>query len=643
MNHGLSKQTYRIILNFVAINLCLLSFSCLLCAEGTKQLAPNAADRVYLYMNSSTYNNFGRYDGIPDQRLFIHIANPNSEQVYLGFSVPVNSGHYPCNGASPIEAFFRIKDPTGRVVYPIQGSPNGQLLNVSTANITSYNQAVAGPQPVAGAAGYVPFIFDPAGLPAGDYYIEFSRISDRAAIDNPIPIEWFDITVASKTTNPVAIDGRLFARNWAFFTPSLSCGSHPTYTWFDRPFNGQFYVYTDQNIVTLVDFNGAGFQPAAFNVVFNDVGTTRTGNVIEDRKSIARSPSGEAQHRIFLNDPDISIYPTGVLGEYFITPIFITCENGVACVEISVTEPGQIDVLVDLDRASGDFIYDINSRDVLLAFQVTPEPDESPPYLRCIPWDGRDGFGQKVGNVEALQATSLLTRYTQGIYHFPIFDAEYMLSGFDVTTIRPIPNNGSPKKLYYDDSNMSESYGIGITQPKQNPFNGCNTPCHPWTNSNFGNDNTINTWFFAREEYELQLELGSCPIIAINDTTVMAVNTDTTIQILANDVGTDNIDTTSITIGFPPINGLTVFDSINLVANYTPTKGFIGQDSFTYVFCYSILPVRNLCDSATVYITIEPISENCLNNFDDDGDGLVDCEDPDCLPKVPSTIFRKKG
>lgn len=642
MNHWPKKSRYRRIYRFLTFSLSFLSFIATLFAEGTKQLAPNPADRVYLYTNSSTYNDFCRYDGNPDQRLYIHIANPDLEQVYLGFSTPVDSGHHPCNGSSPIEAYFRIKDPTGRVVYPIQGNPNGQLLNESTANITTYNQTVAGPQPIVGSTGYTPFVFDPSGLSAGDYYIEFSRTSNTVSLNNPVPIEWFDITVASKTDNPVAIEGRLFARNWALFTPSLSCGVNPTYTWFDRPFNGQFYVYTDQNIVTAVNFNGAGFQPAAFNAVFNDAGTTRIGNVIEDRKSIENSRTVAAQHRIFLNDPDFSIYPSGMLGEFFVKPIFITCENGSACVEVALTEPGQIDVLIDLDRRSGDFIYDIDSKDVLIAFQVKPELGEAPPYTRCIPWDGRDGFGEKVGDIKAIQTSSLLTRYTQGIYHFPIFDAEYMLTGFDITTIRPIPNNGSPKKIYYDDSNITTSYGAGVTQPKQESFNGCSTPCHKWLNKDFGNNNTINTWFFAREEYELQLELGNCPITPINDTTIMFVNTDTTVQVLVNDLGTENIDTTSIALGVSPVNGLAVFDTINLIANYTPNKGFIGQDSFTYVFCYGVLPLRNLCDSATVHIKVEPVKENCLNTYDDDGDGLIDCDDPDCLPSKPITIFRKR-
>lgn len=611
-------------------------------AEGTKQLSPTTEDRVFLYTNSTTYNNFGRYDGDESQRLFIHIENPDNEQVFLGFSQPVGSGHYPCNNATNIEAYFRIKDPTGRVVYPQKDNPNGQWLGATSHNIFSYNQVVAGPNPIVGATGYTPFIFDPTGLPSGDYYIEFSRQSDAVSLNNPVPIEWFDITVATKTATPQAINGRLFAKNWALFTPSTSCGTNPDYTWFDRPFNGKFYVYTDQNMVAEVDFTGAGFQPAAFNAVFNDAGTTSTNDVIEDRKSRNDIRSSAFQHKIFLNDPDINVYPSGVLGEFEIRPLFIVCENGTSCVEIVTTEPGQIDVLVDLDTTSGELIYDIGSADVLLAFKIEPQPGETAPYVRCIPWDGRNGFGEKVGNVDDIKNITLLTRYTQGIYHFPIYDAEFVLNGFDVTTIRPIPNNGSPKKVYYDDVNVPDNYGVNLNYLKENPFNGCNTPCHSWTNKDFGDLNTINTWFFAREEYELRVELGDCPMVAIDDSVIMPTNTTDSVMVLNNDLGTENIDTTSISVGFPPLNGLASFDSVSLIAHYEPNPGFIGQDSFTYVFCYGILPVRSLCDSATVYITVEPKPEDCFNTFDDDGDGLVDCDDPDCLPAQP-IIRRKKG
>ena len=125
---------------------------------------------AWRFCHASWHSDFGRYDGSDDQRLYIHIDNPETEQVFLGFSQPVGSGHHPCNGSTGITGFFRIKDPTGRIVYPIIDNPNGQILDATTSNISSYNQSVAGPAPIAGASGYTPFVFDPSGLPAGDYY-----------------------------------------------------------------------------------------------------------------------------------------------------------------------------------------------------------------------------------------------------------------------------------------------------------------------------------------------------------------------------------------------------------------------------------------------------------------------------------------
>lgn len=622
--------------------LLLLFLSTLLFAEGTKQLVPNQGGRVYLYTNATVYNDFGRYNGTDGQRLYIHIENPNTEQVFLGFSRPVSSGHHPCNGSTAIDGYFRIKDPTGRVVYPIKDNPNGQVLNATTSNITTYNQAVAGPKPINGATGYTPFVFNPTGLPAGDYYVEFSRVINTVSLNNPMPIEWFDITVATKTPAPSAINGRLFARNWALFSPSISCGTNANYTWFDRAFNGTFFVYTNENIVTEVDFNSAGFQAAAFNAVFNDAGTTRTGDVIEDRKSRDNIRSSAAQHRIFLHDPDINVYPTGVLGQFSSSPVYFACENGTACVEVVATEPGQIGVLVDLDRTSGNFIYDDGTKDVLIAFKIDPLPNEKAPYIRCIPWDGLDGLGNPVPDIEDITNIAMLVRYAQGIYHFPIYDAEYMVNGFDVTTIRPLPNNGSPKKVYYDDSNIPNNYGVGINIPNINPFNGCNTPCHYWTNYEFGNLNTINTWYFAREEYVRQVDVGGCPISAINDTTKTPANMAKIVDVLRNDIGIQNIDTVSIGLATNPNNGIATFDSLTFQVNYTPNPGFIGLDSFNYEFCYGILPVRSLCDVALVVITVESRPEDCQNIYDDDGDGLADCDDPDCLPATP-VIRRKKG
>ncbi len=250
----------------------------------------------------------------------------------------------------------------------------------------------------------------------------------------------------------------------------------------------------------------------------------------------------------------------------------------------------------------------------------------------------KNGLGNEVADYKNVD---LLVRYTQGIYHFPIYDAEYIVNGFHVTTVRPIPNNGSPGRLYYDDREIPDSYGSGIDAPILNPFNECDVPCHIWTNSEFGDLNTINTWFFAREEYGFQLELADCPIDAVDDSTKTLINVPKTIAILDNDLGTDKMDTTTVAL-LDPLNGTVSIDPVSLIVDYTPRLGFIGRDSFVYTFCYEIIPVYNLCDSATVYISVQPTTEDCENVFDDDGDGLVDCDDPDCQATTP-IIRRKKG
>ena len=604
-------------------------------AEGTKQLAPNPSDRVFLYSNVEAYGNFAQFGSSEVQRLNIHISDPDTEQIFLGFSQAVTRGHYPCEG-SEIPIYFRIVGPSGVVVYPNRGNTNGQLLDASNINITSKSQAINGPSQIVGEGGYDAFVFDPVGFVPGDYYIEFSRNINTPSLDQFIAIEWWDITVATKEASPKAIDGRVYARNWAFMSPSISCGEDPVFGWFDKPFNGSFYVYTDQKIVAKTDFNNGGFQAAAFNVFFNDFGTKQTGNVIEDRRSLLEERTSAAQHRIFLNDPDINVYPSGRLGQYGFIPTYLACENGSGCVSTSVTEPGQLDVLIDFDQSNGPFIYDEGTADVVIAFKVDPLPGESPPYERCISWDGKDAFGNQVSEGDNIQ---ILIRYTQGIYHFPIYDAEFFLNGFVPTTIRPF-SNSSQVHLFYDDVNITAP--SNIAEPIADVFNGCDAPCHRWNNREFGNLNTINTWFFATEETNIEIDIEACPLAVANDTSQTTINEAINIAILDNDIESELINKEVITLGdLIPQNGTVLFDKDTGEAIYTPNNAFIGQDSFQYVACFDVIPTDALCDIATVYIDILPdLVENCANGFDDDGDGLPDCDDPDCLPAIPGTIRR---
>ncbi len=605
-------------------------------AEGTKELAPNESDRVYLYLNGELYNSFGRYDGNADQRLFFHIADPDQEQVFLGFSQSVSSGHFPCSGANNI-SFFRIKSPNGDVVYPTLGNPNGQILNGTTANIANRAEAIAGPSPIAGTNGYDPFVFDPSGLPAGDYYVEFSAFSGTPSPRIITAIENWDITVASKDPTPQPKPGRVFATNWAFYAPSIDCDPNTTYGWFDRSFNGRCYVLSQEGFVNLIDFQGSGFQPAAFNLYFNENGASNTDTLAEDRKSAVGLGEALALHKLFLNDPDLLVYPSGEYGILNEVPELHVCqEEGDACILIEPTKPGQIEILVDLDTSSGAFIYDPNTRDVLIVFDIEPTLNEAAPYRRCVPWDGKDGFGTPVS---ANNDLNIQVTYQQGIYHIPFYDVEFLINGIQTTNIRPLPPSGSlENKLYYDDSNIPFLPGNNNNKIE---LNGCNAPCHAWTNKDFGNKNTINTWFFADEATQLKNEIPNCLIEAQTDEVSTPFETPVSIEVLANDLG-NILDTSSVAITNPSPNNGTITIGDNGAINYLPADGFMGLDSFEYAICYDILPINSLCDIAKVYVNVgSSIETNCTDGIDNDGDGMTDCNDPDCHPTAVPLIIRK--
>ena len=227
-----------------------------LLAEGTKELAPNLSDVTALYTCEPNYDSFASYNVEDQAKLFVHIADPENEQVYLGFSqwmltFNANDGDY-YNGTY----YFQIVDPEGTIVFgPI-------AINAATANTNTHALAVAGPAPIVGGTGYTPFTYVPdVGAIAGDYAIEFSNnvdasfssftdiINTAEVTFTGIAIKYFDITVATQDPSPAAINGRTWSYSWSLRTPSISHGSDPTYTYFDRPFNGQLYSYSDDGIV----------------------------------------------------------------------------------------------------------------------------------------------------------------------------------------------------------------------------------------------------------------------------------------------------------------------------------------------------------------------------------------------------------
>ncbi|MFK7808899.1 MAG: hypothetical protein AB8F74_13930, partial [Saprospiraceae bacterium] len=463
-------------------------------ATGTPELAPTNTDTISLLINDNSYYNFARYESSDAERLYINISNPESEQVFLGFSQPTTNAHWPT--LDRVDGFFRIKDPSGAVVY------GPQRLSASTSNISTYDQTVAGPQPLGGVGAYDPFVFDPSGLSAGDYYVEFSR--DSLVNSGELLITFFDITVATTDSSPAEIEGRVFAKNWAFFLPSIDKPS-VTYSWFDRPFNGRFFVYTEDGFVSDIDFVNSGFQPAAFNISMNSSGTGTSGDVIEDRKSLDGGQGNTVEYKIFLEEPDVNVYPSGTFGSLLTdSTTLIGCPETGYFIKIVTTQQGVIEVLLDQDQMTGAGIYDPGTADVLLAVNVDEQLTDDTPgeYTRYIPWDGLDGLGAVVDPTTV--AVPVEVTFSQGRYHIPVYDAEYNLYGFRSTVIRPSPPPSYVLNYYYDDSNIVDSPNI----PGQEAINseGC-VPvdsCHQWNNSAYGDLNTLNTYWFAKQEFQTE-------------------------------------------------------------------------------------------------------------------------------------------
>ena len=102
--------------------------------------------------------------------------------------------------------------------------------------------------------------------------------------------------------------------------------------------------------------------------------------------------------------------------------------------------------------------------------------------------------------------------------------------------------------------------------------------------------------------------------IANADTSTTPEGTPINIVVLANDFDPD-ADSITITATTDPANG-TITLNPNGTITYTPDAGFIGEDTFTYTICDDGIP--QLCDTATVTVTVQPAGYPNTTNANDD-------------------------
>lgn len=594
MKHTLLKR----LIVFVCTIVSVINFES--AAEGTKTVSPTNSNLTSLvlipYRNSGSFLNCNE-----DNRIYFRIKDHTTENFYFGFdwrqySNGVTSGTIP----NLTDVYYRIRRPDGTVILgPTLWNPNN-----TSGKINTYAQAMAGPN-INGLnpSGYSPITFDPNTN--GEFWIEMYRSNDGGATmipngTNNSATNWahspyFDFTVG-KADNTV-YNGRVHSDKWAFVAVQPTNGAEVQFSVnVNSSSSPQLFAYTDDQSVIKIEFQ-QNFRPVAYDVAVNNYGVVNTNNFAQNRRSInsSVSPSFQNGYKVFLNQPDTSVYPTAQIPQLpkFINPAISGCGPSYA-VRFDVPESGDVRILFNLNGIPG-FQPGTTDR-ILELFNV-------PSGFNEAQWDGLDGLGNDVSNTTTIQLSLILLK---GRFNLPIYDAEINANGVKVSLVAPIvvPN----AQMYWDDSLLTQ---IGTTCDASfnntsnitsgglnNSIIGSISPAHAWSGdgnlgniipapivngnqddnilcNDYGNLRVINTWGWGvfTENVFTNAKKGCVDLfvdINVNNTTPN-VGSNVTFTILAGNNG-GNAGTNINITGLLP-NGYTFVSSSQTGGIYNQATG----------------------------------------------------------------------
>jgi len=436
--------------------------------EGTRQLQPDSTvSQAGLYFDSysgGSYTNFGLINCLPNYRLCIHIKNAG-ESILFG----MKSEDYGIT--------YNLRKPNGTIAL----TGLCPTTPTQTGYIRYYKQAITGPFPAIG--GYNPLSYQVTSVAdTGDYYFEV--INPWSMI---VPLWDFQVVSGQHTPSIQAdtLNGRVWSQSWQLYAYLLD----------NVQFNGCFYVYSDDGIVTRLKFNDT--RVGAVAIFCNPYGCLNTGNFESDRRSLNLNSfinfPGIAQYKVFLNNPDSTIYPSGVYGEITNTPfmtedtLFPPC-SGHKRIMVEVNKPGKVEVVITLP-------YGGSSTTVNFLSSVTPG-------INAIPWDGKDGLGNPVPDGTMINVN---VTFVNGLTNLPIWDQEQNKNGFLISLVRPINPSVLTPLTFWDDTQLTGGGGMCPVAPQSSNLTGCSpgsiqgyTGCHPWgLNNDDCHDKMINTWWYG--------------------------------------------------------------------------------------------------------------------------------------------------
>lgn len=456
-------------------------------AEGTKQLEPlSAPDNSFCRITISIDEGgdripFALIDCSEEYRLNVRVNDFIHERIYFGF------GNITDYGINPIilnDINFQIKDPQGNIVagYELQPTPDnpGEPGFIETREEAHIGPDINNTNP----EGYVPLVLEPTMN--GDYVLEFAFRGTFSDIRRSF--QYFDVTVAD---GEVPIPGRLWSKAWQLSSGSVTTFESATYS--------SFYIYSNDSIVTT--FQSNGLAGGIWVIYSNEWGCSTTGTWSDRRKSVVGNATVPPQYKIFLNDPDPSAFPTGIIGEMISAEALPHVCDTVITFAATVTKGGNIEILIDVPPLNpGGF----GPEDVQLGYSVLPGYNELLPA-----WDVKDAFGVTLSNGTEVEAT---INFLNGLTNIPLHDVEDNPNGFKVDILRPIPSSGDTKlKIFWDDTDLPVSNNSG-----SNIWEGCIydntepvTGCHEWVFNlpSLGDMNTINSWWYYSSDDQLKIPI----------------------------------------------------------------------------------------------------------------------------------------
>ncbi len=437
----------------------LLCLAGTLLAEGTKQIMPASnnpgpgnpanieSDCISYVQGNDGSGKEGSTVGRPgSDKLKVWINDPTTETIFFGFRKHIYTS---------LNVTYYIKDPAGNTLC------TGVVVSSGEGYIEDDQiEAYVGPQEIYGGSsgGYDAMECTP-NL-AGEYIIEFEEATNAKYYLHP-----FDITVGKEDGmgGYDAVEGRLYSQKWHL---NANGGSNKSCI--------DFYAYTPDSTVIALDLNG--MQPWGYSVSFNSTGPGSSGDILADRKSTT-SNTITPDYPIFLNDPDSIVWATGnVIVDLDLEYLSGCLTVSDFCFYMLTNSLTEFNVYIDLD---GNGVYDSGGIDVYFPYKNTNTGRV------CIPWDGLDGQGNSItGGTNG----KIIIEALAGLVHFPVWDAENHVNGYNVSLIRP--QNLPAPQMYWDNTNIS----LG-TAPYYN-FDGCANNCNTWS-GNVGNNRLVNTWMYS--------------------------------------------------------------------------------------------------------------------------------------------------